>query len=218
MSATERNRIARLLALIRMLQDGRSHKSDDVARLLGVSRRTIFRDLRALRDAGVVTISDRATGIRLPSSYINMPPDIARPEVVGLAAVRRLLDRFRGHPHIDVGLAALDRLWATVPDTMRGESEWLIESIRFQLTVPRCSADQLDLFERLHVCVQQRRTCEIVLHAAGTRRGAMVRILPRSLELVDQGWRIAGRRIETGAAETIFLANIQSVTMSERQA
>jgi predicted DNA-binding transcriptional regulator YafY len=211
MSTTERNRIARLLALIRLLQDGRSHKSDDVARKLGVSRRTVFRDLRALRDAGVAVISDRATGIRLPSTYINMPPDLARPEVVGLAAVRRLLQRFRGQPHIDVGLDAIERLWATVPDALREESEWLIESIRFCLTVPQCSSGHLKLFERLHACVQRRAVCEIALRPSGTA----IRILPRSLELVDHGWYIAGRRLDTGAVEKVFLANIQSVQMAD---
>jgi hypothetical protein len=40
----------------------------------------------------------------------------------------------------------------------------------------------------------------------------------RSLEMVDQGWCVVGRRLDPGAAEAIFLANIRSVTIPKADA
>lgn len=54
------DRIERLLKLIQSLQSGRAQAVDDLAKLTGVSRRTIFRDLDLLTRAGIPYTFDRA--------------------------------------------------------------------------------------------------------------------------------------------------------------
>ena len=65
MSNRERmlNRTERLFALILLLQNRPSLTSRDLAEHFGVSRRTIFRDLRALSESGVpLTYAEKPIG------------------------------------------------------------------------------------------------------------------------------------------------------------
>ena len=56
-----RTRLSRILALVRSLQSGPAQNADSLAKSCGVHRRTIFRDLDMLREAGVPVEYDQET-------------------------------------------------------------------------------------------------------------------------------------------------------------
>ena len=63
----------RLFDVIRMLRDGRLHRAQDIAETLGVSTRTIYRDMDTLIASGVPIAGTRGTGYRITEA-INLPP------------------------------------------------------------------------------------------------------------------------------------------------
>lgn len=48
------DRLVRVIRLMQFIQDGSTHSRDNLARRLGVSRRTLYRDLHVLKQAGVM--------------------------------------------------------------------------------------------------------------------------------------------------------------------
>lgn len=63
----------RLLDLVRLLSDGRLHRAEDLARRLGVSRRTIYRDMDTLIASGVPIAGERGLGYAA-TAEITLPP------------------------------------------------------------------------------------------------------------------------------------------------
>jgi predicted DNA-binding transcriptional regulator YafY len=63
----------RLFELLRLLQDGKLHRGTDLARHLGVSTRTIWRDMTVLADRGLPVIGERGIGYVLRDS-VTLPP------------------------------------------------------------------------------------------------------------------------------------------------
>ncbi len=57
-------RLKRLLRLIGILRSAEPKTAEELARLLGVSRRTVFRDLDLLSEAGIPYEYNRVTGAR----------------------------------------------------------------------------------------------------------------------------------------------------------
>ena len=57
-----RNRLRRLLRLSLLLQQGSRVNCRDLARIMNVSRRTIYRDMRALGEAGLDVVFDHTNG------------------------------------------------------------------------------------------------------------------------------------------------------------
>ncbi len=86
-----RRRPDRLIALIAILRDGRLHRAADLARRLGVSSRTIWRDMEALMRSGVPVAGERGIGYRMTAPVTLPPLNLTLTELealhLGLAAV-----------------------------------------------------------------------------------------------------------------------------------
>ncbi len=66
-------RTDRLFELIQILRDGRLHKAQDLARALGVSQRTIYRDMETLQNSGIPVEGERGVGYMM-TAPITLPP------------------------------------------------------------------------------------------------------------------------------------------------
>jgi len=67
------NRIDRLAATLIQLQSRRLVKAQDIADKFSISLRTVYRDIRALEEAGVPVIGEAGTGYKLMEGY-KLPP------------------------------------------------------------------------------------------------------------------------------------------------
>ena len=63
----------RLFDMIQILRDGRLHRAQDIADRLGVSVRTVYRDMETLVDSGVPIEGERGLGYRTTAA-ITLPP------------------------------------------------------------------------------------------------------------------------------------------------
>ncbi len=112
--------LARLIQLIILLQTERCPNARQLAEICEVSRRTIYRDLAALADAGVTVLyrPDRQ-GYQLARSLFLQPPRIEEREALALLVLCR-----QWRPSADLGLShdanrAMDKLVQSLPDPLR---------------------------------------------------------------------------------------------------
>jgi predicted DNA-binding transcriptional regulator YafY len=95
------NRIDRLVATVLLLHSKRLIRAEDVAHHFGISLRTVYRDMRALDEAGVPIAAEAGEGYRLASGY-HLPPvmfteDEAGALFVGAEFAKHLTDNSLGH-------------------------------------------------------------------------------------------------------------------------
>ena len=67
------SRSDRLLAIIGILRDGRLHRAQAIAERLGISLRTVYRDMERLVSSGVPIAGTRGAGYRITDA-ITLPP------------------------------------------------------------------------------------------------------------------------------------------------
>ncbi|MEC3861679.1 YafY family protein [Mesobacterium sp. TK19101] len=67
------SRSDRLFDLIQILRDGKLHRAEDLARTLGVSIRTVYRDMDTLAASGVPVEGARGAGY-MATSAVTLPP------------------------------------------------------------------------------------------------------------------------------------------------
>ncbi|WPY95715.1 HTH domain-containing protein [Limimaricola variabilis] len=86
----------RLVEMIRILRDGRLHRAEDMAERLGVSARTVYRDMDRLIASGVPIEGRRGLGYRATAAVTLPPLNLTMTELealhLGLAAVTRAED------------------------------------------------------------------------------------------------------------------------------
>ncbi len=89
--ATSENRADRLTALMEVLRDGKLHRAEDLAVYLGVSLRTVYRDMKTLMASGVAIEGARGTGYRAQAALTLPPLNLTEAELealhIGLAVV-----------------------------------------------------------------------------------------------------------------------------------
>ncbi|AOZ69016.1 DNA-binding protein [Rhodobacter xanthinilyticus] len=93
----------RLQSLIVILRDGEMHRARDLAARLGVSERTIWRDMAELQAFGVPVQGSRGVGYMLRRA-LALPPLVLTPEEV--AALGHLLRLAEAHVDTRIGAGA----------------------------------------------------------------------------------------------------------------
>lgn len=78
------NKTERLLAIVMELQRSKLLTADALAEVLGVSARTIYRDMQALSEAGVPVMSETGSGYSLMEGYFLPPISFTVDEAVSL--------------------------------------------------------------------------------------------------------------------------------------
>jgi len=89
-------RTDRLFELIQILRDGRLHRAQDMADVLGVSLRTIYRDMETLATSGVPVAGERGVGYMVTAAITLPPLNLTKVELealhLGMAIVGEAAD------------------------------------------------------------------------------------------------------------------------------
>ena len=158
-------RLSRLVGIILHLQGNRIIRAEDIADYFGVSVRTIYRDLRALEDAGLPIAAEAGKGYSLLESY-HLPPVMFTQEeasglLIGGVLAEQLSDRSL-RPHIH---SALMKINAVLPEEEREFVERLSQGTAVHL-------------RRMFASEQDQANLTTVQQAVATRR--LVHILYQS--------------------------------------
>ena len=88
----ETHRISRIVQILTTLQSGHGYSVDDPTKILGVSRRTVFRDLKELQAIGVPYRFDSKTGgYTIDLEYFLPPVDLNLPEALSLRFSKKVV-------------------------------------------------------------------------------------------------------------------------------
>ena len=86
------SRLTRLTNILLQLQSRRLVTSQELAEKFGISQRTIYRDIRALEEAGVPVIGEIGTGYYLPEDYRIPPVMVTEQEVNALLTAQKYFE------------------------------------------------------------------------------------------------------------------------------
>ncbi|OYW61185.1 MAG: hypothetical protein B7Z10_06465 [Rhodobacterales bacterium 32-66-7] len=109
-------RDARLFDIVQVLRDGRLHTAGELARALGVSTRTIWRDMEMLAATGIPVTGERGLGYLLRAPLM-LPPTMLTPE-----ELEALIEGLRhvgqdGHPNARAARSLLYKVATLLPQT-----------------------------------------------------------------------------------------------------
>lgn len=88
------NRIDRLSAILIMLQSSSSVKTKQISDRFNISVRTVYRDIKALEDAGIPVAGDSRVGFSLVEGFKLPPLMFTEEEAFAFIATEKLVDRF----------------------------------------------------------------------------------------------------------------------------
>jgi proteasome accessory factor B len=184
-------RLPRLLQLVTLLQSGRAKSVADLTAELGVSRRTLFRDLNALEHAGVPYYHDPATGYRIAASYYLPPINLTVPEVLGLMLLAKGAAAQRKRPLLGPALSAISKLASTVPEPIRSACAEVMDRVSIQHPAQADGDGESRHYTLLQRCIDEGRACR-VSYTSPTDGADTFRFDPYVLHFCSRAWYVIG--------------------------
>src|SRR5579875_2396616 len=210
-------RADRLISLLMLLQTRGRLTAQELARLLEVSERTIYRDLDALSGAGIPVYAERGPGggISLVDGYQTRLTGLTGPEAQAL-----FLLSVAG-PLSDLGLEralndALLKLSATLPGSQREEAQHLRERIHMDTTWWYYSRETLPHLPVLQEAVCHDQTILLFYLDEHKSPGHVNRHLLNPYGLVSKAgiWFLVAAHPQSGEQHILRVSRIQSVEFS----
>ena len=125
------NRTDRLLAIILELQGKGRQRAEDLAETFETSKRTIYRDIQALGEAGVPIVSIPGLGYSLMKGYFLPPLSFTTDEATMLIMGSDVMAQSFDAQYRSAAQAASRKIANVLPEKLREEVEYLQSSIRF---------------------------------------------------------------------------------------
>ncbi|HJT74113.1 MAG TPA: YafY family protein [Chitinophaga sp.] len=125
------NRIDRLSAILIQLQGKKIVKAAEIAERFDISLRTVYRDVRALQEAGVPVGAEAGTGYYLVEGYHLPPIMFNREEAAALLTGEKLMAQLSDHSNRKQFSNAMQKIRAV----LRGNEKDFLESLEENIAV-----------------------------------------------------------------------------------
>ena len=125
------NRTDRLLAIVLELQARGRITAEDLARSFEISKRTVYRDIKALNESGVPIVSAPGRGYWLMEGYFLPPISFSANETTMLLLGARLMQQSFDEQYKEAAISAQRKIEAVLRPELKGEVKYLSENIRF---------------------------------------------------------------------------------------
>ncbi len=209
-------RLQRVLRLVHLLQSGKGYNTAALARACGVSRRTIFRDLELLRQAGFQVVYDEAEGCyRLPSARLLPPTNFSLEEALALLALCYELGTRHGLPLMHAAQTAALKLESSLPERLRREVAGVARALHIRMDAHNPLEKGGDVFRQLLSAYGQHRAVRIAYDSVAEGEVISTRLHPYAIFFSRRSWYCVGRSSLHRAVRTFNLGRIRKLELLE---
>ena len=137
MNDNDTKRLSRLTAILTQLQTKRLTTATSLARKFNVSIRTIYRDIRALEQAGVPILTEEGKGYTLMEGYKIPPVMFSESQANALILAEQLVLKNKDTSFIKDYTEAIDKIKAVLNQADKDKANLLADRTRFEQNLNR---------------------------------------------------------------------------------
>jgi predicted DNA-binding transcriptional regulator YafY len=186
------NKTDRLLAIVLKLQSSGGMRAEDLAAFFETSKRTIYRDIQALSEAGVPLIATPGQGYALVEGYFLPPLSFTSDEAIMLLLGAEYLAQNFDDRYRDGAKAAAFKIEGVLPQKLAQEVNNLKSSFRM-VTQP---IENPELLKELRRAVLERKTIKFRYYGRALEPGRETaterEVDPYGLIFVEGVWYLPG--------------------------
>lgn len=202
-------RADRLFQLTLQLGRGRILTGEQLAQRLGVSRRSIYRDIAALMASGVPIEGEAGVGYRMRRGYSVPPLMFTHEELQALVFGARLVRSCADEGLSDAADAVLAKVSAMIPPSLRSS----LENVGLSVPDFRVSAEVKQILRALRSAILDRKRVDFeYTQSDGSTLQARVRAL--CLRYVGGTWALGGWNEIDGAFRAFRVYRIDRLRVS----
>lgn len=210
-------KIRRLLQILEYLQSGRRYHTGELSEFVGVSKRTIFRDLKVLQESGVQLLYDEAEqGYWIPPSTFLPPTDLTVNETLSLLLLgEKLGSTGAGIPFHASARDAAIKLLANLPPMLRGHLSDLSDHLQITLEPKYHFTDAQENYQLVLEAIQKRRKIRIRYDSLAENAQISTLVSPYQVLFQNRSWYAIGRSSLHKEVRTFHVGRILEATLTD---
>ncbi len=165
------NKTDRLLAIVLELQGKGKQRAEDLAKTFETSKRTIYRDIEALCEAGVPLVSIPGRGYSLMEGYFLPPLSFTTDEATMLLLGSDFMAQNFDAQYRAAAQSASRKIAGVLPEKLRGEVNSLQQSIRFVSAGMADGTPEALMLQQLRRAIIEHTTVRFHYHTRYAKEG-----------------------------------------------
>jgi predicted DNA-binding transcriptional regulator YafY len=211
------NRITRVLRLVTTLQSGQRYTADELADMLGMSKRTVFRDLKILKEADIPCHYDKKKRFYSMDSKVFLPPlALKNQEALSLLLLALKLRSCISLPFKDSALEAALK----IENNLFGETRRYCNAALRHISVKSDFQARMDLpdntFAQLLKAILKKRVVNIHYHPPYEHKSIVTDLSPYHLRYDDHSWWVIGKSAFHKRICTLKLGQIKELNTLDK--
>jgi len=179
-------RLSRLTAIVTLLQSKRLVTATEIARRFKISKRTAYRDIRALEKSGIPIFTEEGKGYSLVEGYSLPPIMFTEQEANALITAAELISKNKDKSLIENHCSAISKITAVLRYSNKDKATLLSERIAFFKNYKReITSDNLSAIQ---IAITNLELLKITYHSIGKDEITQRVVEPQALYHADENW------------------------------
>jgi predicted DNA-binding transcriptional regulator YafY len=211
------SRISRVVKILTTIQSNQSYSPNELAKLLQVSRRTVFRDLRELQKVGVPYFYDpKGGGYRVEPKFFLPPIDLSLQEALSLCLVINKVRRHLPVPFKNSAVMAALKVENNLPVTIKDYCRIALRHVSIQpdASVPMQQLDKV--FSQLQQAIIKNRKVRLRYSSLYEGKEITTDLSPYHLMYHSRAWYVLGHSSLHKSVRTFKLNRIKTLETLNR--
>jgi proteasome accessory factor B len=208
------SRVSRIVQILTVLQSGRQYAVKDLTRLLGISRRSVFRDLKELQSIGVPYSYDaRKGGYGIDPSFFLPPVDLNLQEALSLCLfIHKAADHLPMPFKSSAVIAAL-KIENNLPAGIRKYCHTVLRNVSIQQD-QYSPMNHLDrIFWQLQEAIVKKQKISIRYSSLYEQQQIATELSPYHLMYNKRAWYVVGHSGLHNSVRTFKLGRIKELSV-----
>lgn len=201
-----------------MLQSGESLTVPELMAELEVSRRTVFRDLTALKDAGVPCFYEAGRGYRISPSFFLPPVNLTVAEALGLMTLAKGASAQRDQPLSEPVVDGVRKLVAMIPQPIREVCQGIMSNVSVRpapVAMPNGAGNYHTLLQQ---AIDERSVIAIEYASLFQGEGRIqLKLRPYHLHFAARAWYVIGYSEMHEQVRTFKLGRIEKIELTGKR-
>ncbi|MEN7551312.1 YafY family protein [Rapidithrix thailandica] len=186
------NRIDRLTALMVYLQSTRWRTIEEVSERFDISKRTAFRDLKALQEGGIPILSEPGKGYTIMQGYHLPPVMLSKEEAASLLTGEKLVKKWGDSSLQQHYQTAMEKIRSVLRSREKDFVETLDHQMDFSHYLPAMNVlNQKSYFTTLQEAIFNREVIRIDYYSPLTEQSTTRSVEPLGLLHIGNYWQLA---------------------------
>ncbi len=202
-----------------MIQGDRRWRPAAIAEYLGVGERTVYRDLKRLKEGGVpVAFDEKIGGYYIRRGFFLPPIDLTAEEACALLLLAERVGGADQLPLTRPAGSALEKLKGGLPESLRDAVNEILPRVSFHLAASESEGIE-DAWSTVSRAIAEQRSLRCRYEPSGRPNGAepagFFLLDPYHLYWGQRAWYVIGKHHGRGEARTLRLGRFTHVEMTD---